>query len=233
MKNRNFLAIIPARSGSKRLPNKNIKDLRGQPLISYTIQAALNSKYINETVVTTDCEEIKNVAKKFGANTPFLRPSYLAQDDSTSIDVAKHCIEFYKNTLNKEYDFIVFLQPTSPLRDEKDIDKAIEFLIEKDADCVISVCEMEHNPIWSNTLDETKNMNNFLDEKYINRRTQDLPKYYRINGAIYICRVKKLLEENRLLLKNNIFAYEMSQEKSIDIDTNLDFLITKTLLDSK
>jgi len=233
MKNKNFIAVIPARGGSKRLPNKNIKDLKGKPLISYTIEAALKSKYIDETVVSTDSLQIKKVAEKFGASAPFLRPEHLAQDESTSVDAAKHCISFYEKELKKKYDYIVFLQPTSPLRDEKDIDAAIEFLIEKNADCVVSVCEMDHNPIWSNTLDKSGSMKNFLDEKYINKRTQDLDKYYRINGAIYICKIEKLLEENRLLLSDNIYAFMMEQEKSVDIDTKLDFILAKTIMEEE
>ena len=233
MKNKNFIAVIPARGGSKRLPNKNIKDLKGKPLISYTIEAALKSKYIDETVVSTDSLQIKKVAEKFGASAPFLRPEHLAQDESTSVDAAKHCISFYEKELKKKYDYIVFLQPTSPLRDEKDIDAAIEFLIEKNADCVVSVCEMDHNPIWSNTLDKSGSMKNFLDEKYINKRTQDLDKYYRINGATYICKVDKLISEKRLLIKENIYAYKMTQEHSIDIDTELDFILAKTILEKK
>lgn len=233
MKNNDFLAIIPARSGSKRLPHKNIKELNGEPLISYTIKAALKSKYITQTVVTTDCEKIKAIANKYGASTPFLRPTELAQDETSSIDVVLHCINYYKEKLNQEFNYVILLQPTSPLRDEIDLDNAIEYLIEKNADAVISVCEMEHNPIWSNILDKSCSMENFLDEEYINKRTQDLPKYYRINGATYICKVDKLISEKRLLIKENIYAYKMTQEHSIDIDTELDFILAKTILEKK
>lgn len=233
MKKNSFLAIIPARSGSKRLPNKNIRTLNGKPLISYTIEAALKSKYITETVVSTDSEKIKFIANQYGATTPFLRPKELALDETSSIDVVIHCINYYKENFNKEFDFVILLQPTSPLRDELDLNNAIEYLIEKNADAVISVCEMEHNPIWSNILDETNSMENFLDEKYINKRTQDLPEYYRINGAIYICKVNKLMNEKRLLIKENIYAYKMSQQHSVDIDTNLDFILAKTILEVK
>lgn len=232
-KNKTFLTIIPARAGSKRLPNKNIKDLDGKPLISYTINAAVKSKYITETVVSTDSEKIKNVALEYGANVPFIRPKELADDHSKSIDVVTHAIDFYKKELNKEFDYVILLQPTSPLRDSNDIDNAIKYLNEKDADAVISVCEMEHNPIWSNKLNKEKSMKNFLDEKYINKRTQELDKYYRINGAIYICKIDILIKENRFFIDDNIYAHEMTQENSVDIDTHLDFILAKILLEER
>ncbi|MGM0520145.1 MAG: cytidylyltransferase domain-containing protein [Campylobacterota bacterium] len=228
--NKTFLAVIPARAGSKRLPNKNIKDLNGKPLISYTIEAAKNSKYISEVIVSTDSNEIKDIAIKSGAKAPFLRPEELAKDDSKSIDVITHALSFYKNNLNKEFDYVLLLQPTSPLRTQEDINNSIEYLFKKSADAVISVCEMEHNPIWSNTLDEQKSMKNFLDKKFINKRTQDLEKFYRINGAIYICKTDQLIKENRFFIDENIYAYEMSQENSVDIDTKLDFKLAETLL---
>lgn len=228
-----FLAVIPARSGSKRVPNKNIKDLNGKPLIAYTIEAALKSKYITKTIVSTDSIELQKIAHKFNASAPFLRPIELAQDETKSIDVVTHTLKYLKENEKEVYDFVILLQPTSPLRNEKDIDNAIRYLEKKNADAVISVCEVEHNPLWSNKLDKTKNMEKFLDKQYINSRSQDLEKFYRLNGAIYICKINKLLEENTFFINKNIFAYEMAQEKSIDIDTNLDFIITKAIMDSK
>jgi CMP-N-acetylneuraminic acid synthetase len=228
-----FLAIIPARSGSKRLLNKNQKDLNGKPLIAYTIEASLKSKYITKTIVSTDCIKLQEIANNFKAETPFLRPEELAQDDTKSIDVIVHAIKYLNENQKETYDYVVLLQPTSPLRDEQDIDNAIEYLEEKNANAVISVCQVEHNPLWSNKLDNTKSMENFLDKKYINSRSQDLEKFYRLNGAIYICKTEELLKENTFFINNNIFAYEMSQEKSVDIDTHLDFIIAKAIMDSK
>lgn len=232
IKNKTFLAIIPARAGSKRLKNKNLKILNKKPLISWTIESSLKSKYISETIVTTDSKEIQEVAKDFGAKVPFLRPSYLAQDESSSIDVVLHAVDFYSKEINKVFDYIVLLQPTSPLRDYRDLDLAIELLFKKNADAIISVCKMEHNPCWSNTLDESMSMDSFLKKEFINKRTQDLEDYYRVNGAIYICKTEKLLENKKFFLDNNIFAYEMTQEHSVDIDTELDFLIAKTLMEN-
>jgi len=154
--NKTFLAIIPARGGSKRLPRKNILDLNGTPLIAYSIEAGLKSKYIDKVIVSSDDEEILKISKKYGALT-LIRPDELAGDMATTFDAIAHTIE---NT--KEYDYIVLLQPTSPLRDEKHIDEAIELLEGKEANAVVSVCEMEHSPLWSNTLDSTLSMKGFL-----------------------------------------------------------------------
>ncbi|MFV7791390.1 hypothetical protein ACNO6Z_11150, partial [Aliarcobacter lanthieri] len=150
-----------------------------------------------------------------------------------SIEVVIHCINYYKEVLNKEFDYVILLQPTSPLRDEVDLDGAIEFLLKKSADAVVSVTEVEHNPIWSNVLDDSNSMENFLDKKYLNKRSQDLPTYYRLNGAIYICNTSKLIEENTFFISKNIFAFRMLQEKSIDIDTKLDLIIADSLMSFK
>ncbi|SFV70617.1 N-Acetylneuraminate cytidylyltransferase [hydrothermal vent metagenome] len=229
-KNRTFLAIIPARGGSKRLPRKNILDLNGKPLIAHTIKAGLKSKYIDKVIVSSDDDEILEKSQKYGALT-LKRPDKLANDTATTFDTIAHTIE---NT--NRYDYIVLLQPTSPLRDEKHIDEAIELLETKGADAVVSVCEIEHNPLWSNTLDDTLSMRGFLRDEVLNRRSQDLDKFYRLNGAIYICKTNKLLEEKSFFLKNNIFASIMSRECSIDIDEKIDFDIATVLkkdLDAK
>ena len=222
--NKTFLAIIPARGGSKRLPRKNVLDLCGKPLIAYSIEAGLKSKYISKVVVSSDDKEILQVSQNFGADI-IKRPDSLANDTATTFDALKHTL----GNVGK-YDYVVLLQPTSPLRSEKHIDEAIELLEEKSADAIISVCEMEHSPLWSNTLDENLDMSNFLKDEVLNKRSQDLPKYYRLNGAIYICKTDKLLENKSFFIKKNIFAYIMEQENSIDIDTKLDFEMTKIML---
>ncbi len=223
MKNK-FLAIIPARGGSKRLPRKNVLDLCGKPLIAYSIEAALNSKYIDKVVVSSDDEEILQISKKFGAET-IKRPDYLASDTSTTFDAIKHTID----SLEK-YEYIVLLQPTSPLRNSKHINESIEFFESKKADAVISVCEMEHSPLWSNTLDDTLSMNDFLKDEVLNKRSQDLEKYYRLNGAIYICKTELLLKEKSFFLKENIFAYIMDRRSSVDIDEEIDFKMAEFFL---
>lgn len=223
-KKNKYLGIIPARGQSKRLKNKNILDLNGKPLIAYTINAALKSIHLDRVVVSSENSKILKISNSFGADI-LKRPRNISKDTSTTFDVIKHTISNIKG-----FNFVVVLQPTSPLRDEKHIDKAIKFLEEKKADAVISVCNVDHSPLWSNTLPNNKSMKGFLNNEVINKRSQDLEKYYRLNGAIYICKINKLLEEKSLFLKDNIYAFKMPQEKSIDIDTKLEFIIAKHLL---
>jgi len=219
-----YLAIIPARGGSKRLPRKNILDLRGKPLIAWTIEAATKSKYINKIVVSSDDDEILHISQKYGASI-IKRPEELASDTSSTFDTIKHTI----NNLEK-YDYVVLLQPTSPLRGDKHIDEGIELLESKNADAVISVCEVDHSPFWSNTLPKDQSMKNFLKEETLNKRSQDFQTYYRLNGAIYICKVDKFLEQKSFFLKNNIFAYIMQKRESVDIDDIMDFRIAEFFL---
>lgn len=225
-----ILAVIPARGGSKRLANKNILPLCGKSLIAWSIDEAKKSKYIDNVLVSSDSQEIIDIATSHGANTPFVRPGELALDETKSIDVVIHALEFYED---EKYDYVIVLQPTSPLRDVEDIDKAIEHLFEKKATSVIGVCEVEHSPLWSNTLDDSLSMDNFLDDKYNNSRSQDLPPYYRINGAFYMSKVNSILKQKTFFVKENIYAYVMSQEHSVDIDTKLDFIIAKAILEER
>lgn len=225
-----ILAIIPARGGSKRLPRKNILDLGGKPLIAWTIEAALKSSFITDVIVSTDDLEIAAVSEKYGAEVPFLRPLDLSNDTASSIDVVKHSISYMKEFKGKEYDFILLLQPTSPLRSINDIDYAVEEMIEKKADSIISMCECEHPPVWSNTLPDDLSIVNFDRKEYLNVRSQDIPIYYRYNGAIYISRVKRLIDESSFYFNTNSFAYIMPQERSIDIDSQLDFKIAELLI---
>ncbi len=220
-----FLAIIPARGGSKRLPRKNVLDLNGKPLIAYSIEAGLNSKYIDKVIVSSDDDEIIKIAKKYKADT-VKRPDELANDTATTFDAIKHTIDN-----SDRYDYIILLQATSPLRDKKHIDETIELLESKNADAVVSVCEMDHSPLWSNTLDKSLSMNNFLKDEVLNKRSQDLETYFRLNGAIYICNTDKLLEEKTFFLKDNIFAYKMDRKSSIDIDEEIDFKMAELYLD--
>lgn len=220
---KSFLAIIPARGGSKRLPRKNVLDLCGKPLIAHTIETGLKSKYIDKVIVSSDDNEILEISKKFGAET-IKRPDELASDTATTFDAIKHTIDNIE-----KYDYIVLLQPTSPLRNEKHVNETIEFLENKNADAVVSVCEMEHSPLWSNTLPKDGKMNNFLRDEVLNKRSQDLEKYYRINGAIYICKTDRFLEEKSFFLKKNIFAYKMDRDSSVDIDEEIDFKVAEVL----
>jgi CMP-N,N'-diacetyllegionaminic acid synthase len=183
--NKSFLAIIPARGGSKRLPRKNVLDLAGKPLIAWTIDAAKSSKYIDSIVVTSDDAEILQVAKDLSVDT-IKRPVELASDTATTFDAIEHTIQ----QVHGKYDFVILLQPTSPLRTAKHIDEAIELLAHRNTDAVISVCETDHSPLWSNTISKDGSLEGFISEDIKNNRGQDLPSYFRLNGAIYISRFR-------------------------------------------
>jgi len=228
--NERILGIIPARGGSKRLPFKNLMELGGRPLISYTIEAALKSQYIDELVVSTDDPETARIAAAWGTPVPFLRPAALATDEAGSFEVLRHAVEHFANAGSGGFEYVVMLQPTSPLRTNADIDEAVTFLREREADAVISVCECDHSPLWANTLPEDRSMADFLRDEVKNKRSQDLTVQYRLNGAIYICRTSRMLAEKTLFLKDNIFAFIMPRERSVDIDTMLDLKLCETLL---
>jgi len=214
--NKKVLAIIPARGGSKRLPHKNILDLNGKPLIAWTIEAAKKSKIIDKLIVSTDDDKIAEISKQYGAEVPFIRPKHLASDTASSLDVVLHAIHFFKEK-EVQFDYFVLLQPTSPLRTNEDIDDAFKLLDDK-TKAVVSVCETAHSPLWSNTLPKDLSMKDFIKPEIRNMRSQDLPKYYRLNGAIYISE-SEYLKENYGFLGKNTKAYIMPQKRSVDIDT--------------
>ena len=228
LKEKTFLAVIPARGGSKRLPRKNVLDLAGKPLIAWTIEAAKQSKYIDHFVVSTDDQEITDVSKEFGAEV-LTRPDELSTDTASSVDVVLHAI----NEQEKQYDYVILLQPTSPLRNAQHIDEAIEQLFEKNANAIISVCETDHSPLWSNTLPEDGNMDNFIREEVKGKRSQDLPTYYRLNGAVYIADVNMIKQQKTLFLAMKSYSYKMNRGSSIDIDDVSDFLYSNLILSAK
>ncbi len=229
--NKRILAIIPARGGSKRLPGKNILDLAGKPLIAWTIEAALESNYIDRVIVSTDDEEIAVISKKYGADLPFIRPDILATDKATSVDVVLHTIEKIEG-FGEKYDYIILLQPTSPLRCAKNIDESIELLQAKKCDSVISVCKSEHNPLWCNLIPEDGNLTNFLDDNILNKRSQDLEQYYRLNGAIYLCNIARFQKEKTFFLKKKCLAYKMKEEESVDVDNKIDFQLAEVIVNT-
>lgn len=218
-----FLAIIPARGGSKRLPRKNVLSLAGKPLIAWTIEAAQKSKYLDRIVVSTDDDEICKVASRWNAEV-IDRPADLASDTATSVDVVLHVLQ----SIDQTYDYIVLLQPTSPLRTEAHIDEAIELLHAKQANAVISVCETEHSPLWCNTLPADGSMENFIRPEVQGKRSQDLPTYYRMNGAVYISCYAGV-EQSNFLVSATTYAYTMDALCSVDIDTPFDFSVAECL----
>ena len=227
-----ILAIVPARGGSKRLPGKNIKVLNGKPLIQWTIEAALGIDDICRVMVSTDSQEIANIASKSGAEVPFIRPKELASDTSSSSAVIENALDFYKEQ-GEFFDLVLLLQPTSPMRNKKHIEQSIALLHLKNADAIVSVCECEHSPLWTNTLPDDLSMDDFISGEIKQTRSQDLPISYRLNGAIYLSKVSRFYEEKTLFLSSNIYAYIMDSQSSVDIDHELDFLLAETILKYK
>lgn len=225
--NKTVLAIIPARSGSKGLKDKNIKELNGKPMISYTIEAAVRSGIFEDIIVSTDSQVYADISIDYGASVPFLRSNYLSSDTATSIDMIIHVIE-EMNKIGKEYDYFMLLQPTSPLRTKDDIINAIELLFEKEANSVVSVCEAENSPLYMNTINEDLSIDGFLP-KGIKTRRQELDKYYRLNGAIYLCKVEYFLKSKDFYNEKS-YAYLMNKKNSIDVDDEVDFEFVKSLI---
>mgnify|MGYP001240612550 CR=1 FL=1 len=224
------LSIIPARGGSKGLPKKNIKLLKGKPLIAYTIEAAKKSKLITRTIVTTEDLQIANIAKEYEAEVPFIRPMDLALDHSKSIYVVLHCINWLKDNDGYIPDIIVFMQPTSPLRNHKHVDAAIQQYKNSKAKSVISVCESEHSPYWANKI-ENNRLRPLIELPLENPRRQDLPITYRYNGAIYITSTNTLTKDKTFI--NDVEPYVMTQEDSVDIDTFIDYKLAEAIIDLK
>lgn len=218
-KNKRILAIIPARGGSKGIPSKNIIDIYGKPLIQYSIECAKESRYIDRTIISTDDLKIKKISERCGGDVPFLRPSELAQDTSKTIDCLVHAVNWLKEH-GEEYDYLVLLQNTVPLRKSWQVDEAIEKLFSGNERSLVSITEVEENPVLMRTLNEDGTVKNMLQLNSTMRR-QDFPKFYRVDGAIYI---QKLDEDFNLdtSLNDGKLAYIMEEKYSVDIDTYLD-----------
>lgn len=209
-----ILALIPARGGSKGIKNKNIINLCGKPLLAYTVEAATKSKYIDDVIVTTDSAGIAEVAVRYGANVPFFRPESLAQDTSTTLDAVLHAIEEMKKQ-QKSYDILVLLQPTSPLRDVRDIDLAIETFWNNNRQPLTAVSEVDEHPILMRTINEDGTMKNLINVGSTCRR-QDMPPIFKVNGSIYINNIIELNPNTSF--NDNIIPYVMKKEHAVDID---------------
>ncbi len=221
------LAIIPARSGSKGLPDKNIRLLEGKPMMAYSIEAAQNSGEFEEIMVSTDSEKYADIARRCGASVPFLRSTNLSNDQAGSWDVVKEVLKNYHD-IGREFDTVCLLQPTSPLRTEEDIIEAYSIYYDRASVAVVSVCEVEHSPLLSNTLSQDHSLDGFIQTGNDKRR-QAGDIYYRLNGAIYIVNVRELYNDI-FLYRSGSYAYIMPQDRSIDIDTLFDFELAEFLL---
>ena len=221
------LAIIPARGGSKRLPNKNILPLAGKPLIAWTIDSAIDSGVFSKVVVNTDSEDISAVAKQYGATVPFIRPKALATDSASSIDVIIHTVKWFE-AKGEIFSHVVLLQPTSPLRTSFDISKAWSLMLEKKVGSVVSVCEVEHPVQWTYNMTEQGVMSSLFEEA--NKRSQDYDKNYRLNGAIYIVDIEFLMKHHKIIDEDNSLGYVMDRSTSVDIDEEIDLKFAEFLL---
>lgn len=216
------LALIPARGGSKGIPRKNIRPLGGRPLIAWSIEAALASMHIDAVVVSTEDEEIAEISRKFGAQVPFMRPLELAQDNTPGMDPVMHAIGRLP-----QFDRIVLLQPTSPLRMTDDINACIELATRQKANSVVSVCEPAKSPYWMYQLGSDNRLTKLIDNTEATRR-QDLPLVYALNGAIYVADAS-WLRKTKTFLTDETIGYVMPPERSVDIDTSMDWTVAEHL----
>jgi len=228
---RKILGVIPARGGSKGIPNKNIIEVGGNPLIHYTIKAGLESKILTHCVVSTESDEIERVAKEHGGSVPFKRPEELSADNAISMPVMKHAIQFMEKQKKCKYDVVVMLQPTTPLRLAKDIDNSLILLEETQADAVISVTDVGANhPLRMKRVVDGR-LINYIDQGYENMQPrQELPSVYIRNGAIYAVKRDVLMEDSSWVGKD-VRAYIMPSDRSVNIDTYEDLLLVKNHFD--
>ena len=228
-----ILCVIGARGGSKGVPNKNIKDILGKPLIAWTISQAKKSSMIDRVIVSTDSREVAYISKNYGAEVPFIRPSELAQDSSPKFDIFKHALSFCEKKYKEEYDIYVDLDCTNPLRETSDIDKAIKLFIKnrKTIDALITICEARKNPYF-NLLEQNERGHLKLSKKNIDFtvvRRQDAPKVYELVASINILS-PKYIKKSSNLLDGNIIGYDIGNYKSLDIDSSFDFEIIEYLM---
>lgn len=224
-----ILALIPARGGSKGIPNKNLALLGGKPLLAWTVLAAKQVKSIERVVVTTDSLEIASAASEYQAETPFIRPAELALDDTPGMAPLVHAIQWLEEHQNYRPEYVMCLQPTSPLRSASDIETAIEIVLAKNADGVVSVAPVKQHPEWMKKIDAEGRLQDYLTSEHLAIRRQDLSATYALNGAIYMAR-RHIVLEKLTWYTHETYAYIMPSERSIDIDTPWDLRLADMIL---
>jgi CMP-N-acetylneuraminic acid synthetase len=227
--NKTILAIIPARGGSKGLPGKNIKALCGKPLIAWSIETGLASQYVDEVMVTTDSEEIACIARQFNAQVPFIRPPELSTDTATSYEAVKHTLDFYQDNLGKAFDYVVLLEPTSPLREMGDIDRMIESIVlkENQFDAIVSMGEVHEHPAFM------KKIGNGIepyckDLGMVSRRQDAAPAYFPY-GVAYIVKTPTLREEKTFYPQRTTYDL-IKRYQCYEIDDIYDFLAIENIM---
>lgn len=226
----NILGVIPARGGSKSVPRKNIAPIAGRPLLAYTVEEALKATSIGDLVVSTDDEEIAEVARLLGAAVPFMRPAELATDHAQSAPVLKHCLLHMEAQRGEPYDAVLMLQPTTPLRKAHHIEQAVDMMRRNDCDSVVTVVSVAgHHPFRMKRL-VGERLINFIDQGFEDMRPrQVLPPVYIRNGAIYLARRSVVAEQDRIV-GDLCLGFEMSAEESVNIDNRMDFKLAELLL---
>ncbi|MBR9783195.1 MAG: acylneuraminate cytidylyltransferase family protein [Gammaproteobacteria bacterium] len=229
-----YLAIIPARAGSKRLPNKNVLSLAKKPMVEWSIAAAVAAQQSLDidVVVTSDDERVLEIARRFPEVSTIVRNPALCTDEASSMDVVFDALT-QREQAGRVYEALILLQPTSPLRTSEDITQSIALFESKNAQAVISVCQCEHSPLWTNTLPADGAMSDFMPQQVMGKRSQDLPAYYRLNGAIYIANCQTLRETNTFFNLPNSFAYKMPAEYSVDVDSAIDLALAEVLINQR
>lgn len=223
-----YLAIVTARSGSKRLPGKNVRDLCGKPLFVWSVLAGLKCPLVARTIVSTDSVEYQRIAIAAGADCPWLRDPALAADETASADVVKEVLDRLGEEV-KQYRALVLLQPTSPLRTAEDISGALALYESRKASAVVSVSEAECPPAWMGKLPDTLVMDEFVPTQFRGLRSQELGAWYRLNGAVYVIGISEFRREHGFMPRGTL-GYEMPRERSIDVDTAFDFNLAELLM---
>jgi len=221
---KSVLGVIPARGGSKSLPGKNIRPLAGKPLIAWTIEAARSSRFMDRVILSSDDDAIMQVARDWGCDVPFRRDAHLATDEATSIDVVVDALRRVPG-----YDWVVLLQPTSPLRTAADIDSCLMECVQSQSCVAISVCEAPKSPYWMYRRSADGRLHSLFESSEIGTRRQGLPIVHQLNGAVYVAE-SGWFEQNRTFLSPETYAYVMPKDRSVDIDDEVDLLYASQLI---
>jgi CMP-N,N'-diacetyllegionaminic acid synthase len=226
---RSIIGLIPARGGSKGIPRKNLKLIAGKPLIAWTIETALQSDNLSRVIVSTEDREIAQIAQSYGAEVPFMRPVELAQDESSSVSVAVHAIQWLQRNEGFDQEYLALLQPTSPLRKVSDIDDTIELAYDKSADAATTIVETHAHPYLVRRIAENGILEEFINCDISYPRRQSLPPAYFLNGAVYVNRCSSLLS-GKTFYPKKIYGHIMPQERSMQVDSYFDLYLVDLIL---
>ncbi|WP_274601152.1 cytidylyltransferase domain-containing protein [Halochromatium roseum] len=220
----NCFALIPARGGSKGIPRKNVRLLADKPLIAWTIESALQAISVERVVVSTEDEEIASIAEAYGADIPFMRPRALAGDDTPTMDVVYHALDQLC-----EYDWVLLLQPTSPLRTAEDIDGMAAFCEQAQAPAAVSICPCSKHPFWSYWQAPNGLLRPYVTDQPLIARRQDCPPAFELNGAMYLGKASWLRQQSHFVTSETV-GYRMPRSRSLDLDTPDDWLLAEFLI---